>query len=426
MFAWDLDVANEVVTDLPMGGNDITDAGVVSTKQQSVGSNTTRDAWREVKNVRGAIVFASQNADTESHTGTFSDPFTEGVQLTVDQLAAEYSNADIKGVLVGGRYDENVTLNIQNIMLKGRLTQDQIRSSNAGHIVEIEGRDVTLRDMTLNQENNSYRPVSITDNDTEWDTEEIKLLNISTEGSGDAGVYIDGARHVTVNGGQTENFGGDWWVDVGDSSYITLANTHVEGCGIRVRPGVSNITMSNIPISDASTDGLRIESDSVSVGPVAIDSAQQTCIDIRGDRVTVQGAATGGNQSELDYSNVRFDGDCLGSVFIGAAFGGTGNQDTIFANCTDCHVYGNAGFTKFTSNAVSCRVYGRVGNVTGLSNATRCAVNGHSVNNGNPANTGDWNGRGTLAFGDGITVWDTSSAPATPYKADPSGNWVEI
>jgi hypothetical protein len=30
MFAWDLDVANQVVTDLPMGGNDIRDAGAVS------------------------------------------------------------------------------------------------------------------------------------------------------------------------------------------------------------------------------------------------------------------------------------------------------------------------------------------------------------------------------------------------------------
>lgn len=55
---------------------------------------------------------------------------------------------------------------------------------------------------------------------------------------------------------------------------------------------------------------------------------------------------------------------------------------------------------------------------------TRSVVNGHARNDGNPNDSGDWNGNATLAHRLGATVWDTSTSPWTPYQADGAGNWV--
>ncbi|SEO62128.1 hypothetical protein SAMN04487948_103531 [Halogranum amylolyticum] len=57
---------------------------------------------------------------------------------------------------------------------------------------------------------------------------------------------------------------------------------------------------------------------------------------------------------------------------------------------------------------------------------TRTLFNGEGTNDGNPASSGEWNGHGDYAHDMGAVVWDTSTSPWTPYRADGDGNWLSL
>ncbi|WP_101297117.1 right-handed parallel beta-helix repeat-containing protein [Halegenticoccus soli] len=61
-----------------------------------------------------------------------------------------------------------------------------------------------------------------------------------------------------------------------------------------------------------------------------------------------------------------------------------------------------------------------------VDDGVRTIVNGEGTNRGNPNSTGEWAGHGDYARDTGATVWDTTTAPWTPYKADGQGNWREL
>ncbi|WP_135366251.1 hypothetical protein [Halosimplex halophilum] len=65
-----------------------------------------------------------------------------------------------------------------------------------------------------------------------------------------------------------------------------------------------------------------------------------------------------------------------------------------------------------------------------VTHGTRTVVNGWSVNDGNPATTGQWNGHAVFAAKTKATVYDTSaSSPLPNYSAQPDGSggyeWIE-
>lgn len=110
----------------------------------------------------------------------------------------------------------------------------------------------------------------------------------------------------------------------------------------------------------------------------------------------------------------------------GVILGGTRNA--FFGQSYNNGTNSSHGFDiKFTSTAVECVAYGYFAQSSQPENwGKRCVLNGHSVNNGDPNSTGDWNSHPQKAFSLGVTVWDKSTTPATPYKCGPGGKWVEM
>lgn len=83
---------------------------------------------------------------------------------------------------------------------------------------------------------------------------------------------------------------------------------------------------------------------------------------------------------------------------------------------------GDVSFGTATAENV---LYGAIEGTT-TDNGVRNIINGVGTNSGDPSTTGDWNGSAALAHEHGAVIWDSSTSPATPYRADPSGNWVAI
>jgi hypothetical protein len=71
----------------------------------------------------------------------------------------------------------------------------------------------------------------------------------------------------------------------------------------------------------------------------------------------------------------------------------------------------------------------RFGTINGLTDGTRVAVNGKAYQNDTPGSgdtNDEWNGNARFASDHNITVEDISVDPSDLYKAEGSGNWIQI
>jgi len=258
------------------------------------------------------------------------------------------------------------------------------------------------------------------------------------------------------------------WVEEGSNNYI-LPNSDP-----LVAPTIKNCRFRRIGVGDVEVEtSLQLHSNDYEdgVGPLTVkDGADLVCeakeaARINGDGSThsIQMASTG---TGVHLENLKVSATGSGNDAINTASGTVGNKpvfsdirvtgsdrdalrladvrEAVVIGCTvegfDTSVSGNDLYLNNSRNIVTgCYFNGDVtidggqdnviksfirGSLT--DNGTRTIINGHGTNNGDPSSTGDWNGNAARAHKHGATVWDTSTSPATPYKATPAGSWVAI
>jgi archaellum component FlaG (FlaF/FlaG flagellin family) len=143
-----------------------------------------------------------------------------------------------------------------------------------------------------------------------------------------------------------------------------------------------------INFGKAGTAALRLAGDNAYVANVTLDQRDDgydstTIARIEGDRTVLNGVVGHGNREwSIEVAN--------------------GATETVLANV--------AGVAR---SAVTDR-------------GTRTLFNGEGTNGGDPAAGGEWNGHGDYAHDMGAVVWDTSTSPWTPYRADGDGNWLSL
>lgn len=144
-----------------------------------------------------------------------------------------------------------------------------------------------------------------------------------------------------------------------------------------------------------------------------------------GAKYMIENVRVRGSDGNGIYLNVR-EGILADCIVDGFGDGVTDNDlvvDDVRNVVNGCYFNGDV---QITSNATDCVLTGVFIRGSLTDNGTRTVVNGRSTNNGDPSSTGQWNGNATLAHELGVTVWDTSTDPDTPYKAGPDGNWTSI
>ncbi len=140
------------------------------------------------------------------------------------------------------------------------------------------------------------------------------------------------------------------------------------------------------------------------MSPSTTDSFRRPGISINGSRNTVTGCVSRDTQeTPTQRSGIEVPGDR--NLIVGGSFTGNATQD-IRVGGVENQFWGVT-FDTITDNG------------------TRTVVNGNGTNSGDPNTTGQWNGNASRAYDLGVTVWDTSTSPATPFKATPSGSWVQ-
>lgn len=298
--------------------------------------------------------------------------------------------------------------------------------------------------------------------------------------------WRDGIRIETSSSGTrihncwVENNGG-WAINLGGGTRAKLSNLHVvtsENGGINFNPDVSQL--SNASFYNCAPS-LRVDSEDSEVancyftlpdGGIAVDEVDSSRsnsfanLSVFETHVGVRAAAPGS-----DYANVnlrwstgeamRISGDGvtvtgLNVVDAGSARGGLPALDV---SGDDVRITG-ATFAQendpFTNTHRLARISGDgvvvsdvvarggpwglvvdgatetvLDNVRGLSRekvsdgGTRTLINGTGTNDGDPRSAGEWNDHGDYAHVMGATVWDVSTSPWTPYRADGEGTWLE-
>jgi len=157
MFAWDLDVANEVVTDLRMGGNDITDAGSLSAGAlpniaDHIVDPTDGDLASVISEAAaGDVIWLGKGKHTVNGTVTIDKPLSivsEHHDLTGDQDDASDKGIDeIDGAVIeqqqAGAHVLKTLVNAEAVNLKNiALTwESSIRDSDTGHGVLADAPD---------------------------------------------------------------------------------------------------------------------------------------------------------------------------------------------------------------------------------------------------------------------------------------------
>lgn len=295
-------------------------------------------------------------------------------------------------------------------------------------------------------------------------------------GWGDAIHVGASSSGVRVRNIWAENSAG-WGIFLGGGTRAKLSNLHVISCSDgAVHVGNSRAQISNVSIFNA-LPGLRMDCFETEVANVKIsgDSAGGTAVEetddadanlytnVLVDEATV-GATLRGAGSQLTNSTVRntrgqavrLSGDRTAVDGIAVSNFGRSGAPAFELAGTGCRVAGVS--VGQQSSGYGGRVLARVtgdravlANVTippGLSveidgateavlhgitlhrpdavrdGGTRTLVNGAGTNAGDPRRTGEWEGHAEYAAATGATVWDTTTTPWTPYRADGAGNWL--
>lgn len=194
----------------------------------------------------------------------------------------------------------------------------------------------------------------------------------------------------------------------------TFTNVSTFETSIAVRAAGNESSYSNMNLRWTTGPAMRIPGDDVTVtglDVVNVGSAQGglPAVDITGNGVRVTGMSVAQKASPFkgNYRLARIAGDGVVLSDVNAKGGPWG----------------------VTIDAATEAV---LDNVRGLDRSkvrdrgTRTLINGDGTNAGDPRSGGEWNGHGGYAHSMGATVWDVTTTPWTPYRADGDGNWLAV
>jgi hypothetical protein len=268
------------------------------------------------------------------------------------------------------------------------------------------------------------------------------------EGSHRSLVRVSTPDNVVINGNsghqetQTNNSGIE--IEGGGDDYVIISNNRFEGYGSNGILGRDcyNVKIANNHIAGVSDQGINIIKDGrqpkdVVVSNNTVYNAGLAGFDVRADYCRIVGnhieqcGSYGGRVREATNSNivahnsfVRNQQDGVNDVELLI----DNSDERVFLNYIDANPsVGIRENTNASPNDV-WYMFNVIKNATTDYDTTiaRSIIDGNSINNGDPANNNYWQGNADLAYERGVVVWDTSTSPATPYRADPSGNWVAI
>lgn len=375
--------------------------------------------------VRPAALDATSGNGMDANLGT---PYQGGVQTAYDTLANQldsYKNRPPKAVVLSGRHEDTISVPTGGFTLNGvgENWHNRLKANASEHVYQSSYGDEFITNIWLEGNSTSTKDI------INFSGDELFAKNVEIGTGGNRrGITINGGSNVilsqlTFEGGtndvrylycndatnvQADSLilkGSDSIQIDGNSSAINLSNIIMDGeliIGGSASGSPSNINLYNIT-NDASGNGVYVKSEAsfVQAYGVTVKNAVTRGFNISGNKTVIYGRAYNSQNNE----GVLFNGSS-NSAFIG-------------------HTSENpATGVKFDSNSTQCMAIGSF--VDGVvNNGTRCIVNGNSVNSGDPSSGGDWNGYSGLAYRHGVTVWDTSTSPATPYRATPSGTWVQ-
>jgi hypothetical protein len=339
-------------------------------------------------------------------SSTLSPPAHTSIRGYIPELdQADTNNRALK--LSDGADTDLISATGRGITVENLLLDGNSGNQSAGDVVALSGQDATVKWVGINSVYNhgvvlsgpaptakhiqtqgiDGQAVRVTGADAQ-----IAYLSLTTNGSGGDALYLSG-DHSTITGGLFFTCGGSGVRIEAKRCSIRGARSNTnDSNGFRVNDATGRNTVANCVaynngqdtgLSSVQRTGFRIAApDSGIIGCVAVDdqatTTQRYGVELLGDNAYIIGGYFAGN----DLKDIRVDRtDC---TIIGATFGSL--ED----------------------------------------NGTRTIVNGKATNDGDPSSTGEWNGNAARAYKFDATVWDTSTSPSTPYKADENGNWVAI
>jgi len=245
-------------------------------------------------------------------------------------------------------------------------------------------------------------------------------LNISMGRSHVDGVTLDGGNNgVLFEGGARNQFsnivcgnvsGYGFVVNGGDGRNV-IDGLMGFGCdtSLWVRSAGNN-AVSNVGAFDTRIRGLRVSTKANALSNIIVD-----------------GFSSG--STDVEAVLLESDNNVLSNIYVGP---GTRDGVKPMTISGDYNIIQNLILHPDITGALEVsgaenQIWGTKGLDYGqiADNGTRTMINGWSVNSGDPSTTGQWNGNAALAGRVGITVWDTSTSPWTPYEAAPDGSsWI--
>lgn len=226
------------------------------------------------------------------------------------------------------------------------------------------------------------------------------------------GLRMDGTDSAVANCYFTLPDGGVAIQEPAAGRSNSVTNVSIEETIVGVEAAAPESDYSNVGVHHATSEAMQLRGNDVTVdnlNAVDIGSSGTPALTITGDRVRVSG------MSVVQKSEPFRGEDTLARI--------TGDNVTL----RDVHAGGQQ-WGVVVDGATETVLDG----VRGLSPAkvqdggTRTLVNGTGTNAGDPRSGGEWRGHADYAYSMGATVWDTTTQPWTPYRADGDGNWLAV
>lgn len=257
----------------------------------------------------------------------------------------------------------------------------------------------------------------------------IYAVNVPGDAFGglEDGTVVENCRAETFTEGGVEIVGA---ATARDSYLQGIQPIHLGGCDGAVVSGCEGVcegtmgnqitgTVTNSKISDTVFDANGNDAPALRI--------KDSCSRLRMDRVTIKNVTSSINFA-LKADNATLT-DC---TIRGLTFENCDPSSALVRFAGDNNLFEGVRAVNSTNTSIFVDGIENVfRDIEGISIAetadgARTLVNGKGTNNGDPSAEGDWNGHADYAHKQDATVWNTSTSPSTPYKADENGNWVAV
>lgn len=229
----------------------------------------------------------------------------------------------------------------------------------------------------------------------------------------DPSLRVDGADTEVANCYFTLPSGGVAIEETDGCRSNNFVNISVYEAGYGVRTAARESSYANVSTRFTNGPAMEIAGDRVTVtGLSAVDVGSagggMPALDLRGDDVRVTGVSVAQESDPFEgiHQLARVTGDRVHLSDVNAR---GGPWEVVVDGATETVLDGVRGVTRGSL----------------VDGGTRTLLNREGTNDGDPRSEGEWEDQGTYAHAMGATVWDASTDPWTPYRADGEGAWLE-